>query len=227
MMRATRRPPARKGATLVVGKKRLRSDTERNRRNLIEAAVRLSTRSDSAVNMTEVAREAELSPATAYRQFASVEDILAEYRFEVGCRMRDYSRTLESTGLDRLAALCSCWVNLVAEHGAAMVSTRSRRGYLERLREDTYYLTVQAEALEQAVVESADELGIFNVGDEALFLWNLLFDPREILELMHTVGMDRAEVSAQLLAAYRGALVGWANARGPINTDCSWTGVRA
>jgi AcrR family transcriptional regulator len=212
---------------VVVGKKPLRSDTERNRRNLIEAAVRLSTRSDSAVNMTEVAREAEVSPATAYRQFASVDDILAEYRFEVGCRMRDYSRMLESTGLDRLAALCSCWVNLVAEHGAAMVSTRSRQGYLERLRENTYYLTVQAEALEQAVVESADELGVFNVGDEALFLWNLLFDPREILELMHTVGMDRAEVSAQLFAAYRGALVGWANARGPINTDRSWTGVRA
>jgi AcrR family transcriptional regulator len=209
------------------GTKPLRSDTERNRRNLIQAAVRLSTRTDSAVNMTEVAREAEVSPATAYRQFASVEDILGEYRFEVGCRMRDYGRTLESTGLDRLAALCSCWVNLVVEHGGAMVTTRSRRGYLERLREDTLYLTVQAEALEQAVRESADELGIPDVGDEALFLWNLLFDPREILELMDTVGMDRDEVSAQLFAAYRGALVGWANARGPISVARSWTGLRA
>ena len=209
------------------GRKPLRSDTERNRRNLIQAAVRLSTRSDSAVNMTEVAREAEVSPATAYRQFASVEDILGEYRFEVGCRLRDYSRTLESTGLDRLAALCRCWVNLVVEHGDAMVSTRSRRGYLERLREDTYYLTVQAEALEQALRESADELGIPDVGDEALFLWNLLFDPREIFDLLHTVGMSSGEVSAQLFAAYRGALVGWATTRGSISTARSWTGLRA
>ncbi|OZC87856.1 TetR/AcrR family transcriptional regulator [Rhodococcus sp. 05-340-1] len=204
----------------------MRSDTERNRRNLIAAAVRLAELPNSSVNMTDVAKEAEVSPATAYRQFGSVEEILAEYRFEVGCRMRDYGRTLDETGLERVELLCRCWVDLVVEHGEAMVSSRSRRGYLDRLRQETYYLTVQAEALEAGLAEAAAELGVPDVGDEALFLWNLLFDPREIFDLIETVGLGAEQGSRQLFAALRGALVGWATERGSIDLGQSWSGVR-
>ncbi|MFI0777409.1 hypothetical protein [Streptomyces sp. NPDC021212] len=38
-------------------------------------------------------------------------------------------------------------VSLVLEHGGAMTQMRLHRGYLERLRENTGYLTPQAEAL--------------------------------------------------------------------------------
>jgi|GEM_PF-587218 len=203
--------------------KPLRSDTERNRRNLIQAAVKLSSASSEPLNMTEVARAAEVSPATAYRQFASVEDILSEYRFEVGCRMRDYSRTLEGFGLERLEALCRCWVGLVVEHGDAMVANRSKHGYLDRLRQDTYYLTVQAEALFEPLQQSAKELGIRDIGDEALFLWNLLFDPREIFDLLNTVGLSEERVGTQLFAAFEGALAGWARVRGDRDETRSWS----
>ncbi|WP_218019784.1 TetR/AcrR family transcriptional regulator [Rhodococcoides yunnanense] len=211
---------------MPAAKKPMRSDTERNRRNLIAAAVRLSEHAEGSVNMTDVAKAAEVSPATAYRQFGSVEEILAEYRFEVGCRMRDYGRTLEETGLERLKLLCQCWVDLVVEHGEAMVSSRSRRGYLDRLRQQTYYLTVQAEALEGALSDAAAELGIPDVGDEALFLWNLLFDPREIFDLIETVGLSAEHTARQLYAALRGALAGWSSERGTIDLERSWTGVR-
>lgn len=209
---------------MPAAKKPMRSDTERNRRNLIAAAVRLAEQSETSVNMSDVAKAAEVSPATAYRQFGSVEEILAEYRFEVGCRMRDYGRTLDETGLERLKLLCRCWIDLVVAHGEAMVSSRSRRGYLDRLRQETYYLTVQAEALEIALADAAAELGIPDVGDEALFLWNLLFDPREIFDLIETVGLDAEQASRQLFAALRGALVGWATERGSIDLGRSWSG---
>jgi AcrR family transcriptional regulator len=205
-------------------RKPMRADTERNRRNLIAAAVQLSAGPEGSVNMTDVAKAAEVSPATAYRQFASVEEILAEYRFEVGCRMRDYGATLDSTGLDRLDSLCRCWVDLVVEHGEAMVSTRSRRGYLDRLRQQTYYLTVQAEALETALSQATTELGVPDVGDEALFLWNLLFDPREIFDLIETVGLEPEQASRQLFSALRGALAGWSAERGSVDLTQSWAG---
>ncbi|MFD9664508.1 TetR/AcrR family transcriptional regulator [Rhodococcus sp. NPDC059968] len=212
---------------MTMAKKPMRSDTERNRRSLIQAAVKLSSGNDEPVNMTEVAKAAEVSPATAYRQFSSVDHILGEYRFEVGCRMRDYARTLDTVGLERLEELCRCWVGLVVEHGEAMVATRSRHGYLERLREDTYYLTVQAEALLEPLQQSARELGIADIGDEALFLWNLLFDPREIFDLLNTVGLSAEQVGTQLFAALRGALTGWAAARGEQDLSRSWSnGVR-
>lgn len=203
-------------------RKALRSDTERNRRNLIRAAVQSSSADDEPLNMTEVAHRAEVSPATAYRQFSSVDDILDEYRFEVGCRMRDYAATLTGFGLRRLEALCRCWVSLVVDHGEAMVANRSKRGYLDRLRQDTYYLTVQAEALLEPLQESATELGIRDIGDEALFLWNLLFDPREIFDLLNTVGLNEQRVGTQLFGAFKGALVGWADARGGQKITGSW-----
>ncbi|WP_410602339.1 TetR/AcrR family transcriptional regulator, partial [Bacillus sp. SIMBA_008] len=56
----------------------MRSDTERNRRRLIKAAAYLVARRGSSVRMTDVAERAEVSPATAYRHFGSVDEILSQ-----------------------------------------------------------------------------------------------------------------------------------------------------
>jgi hypothetical protein len=42
-----------------------------------------------------------------------------------------------------------------------------------------------------------------------LFLWNILFDPREILDLINTVGLTKQQASERLVAALCGALKGW------------------
>lgn len=198
--------PGRRGAPL-------RSDTERNRRSLIQAAARLFEDSSDPVNMSDIAKQAQVSPATAYRQFASVEEILSAFRFEVGCKLRDFSHEQTTSGLERVEAVSRHWVSLVLENGAAMVPMRSRRGYLERLREGTDYLMPQAEALSDPLREATKELGLPDLGDEALFLWNLLFDPREILDLVNTVGLTEDQVGTQLMSALRGVLAGWAETR--------------
>lgn len=187
----------------------MRSDTERNRRRLIKAAAYLVARKGSSVRMIDVAERAEVSTATAYRHFGSVDEILAQFRFDVGQRLLDFSTKCEDHGLEKLQAICEHWVRLVVKHGGAMVHTRSDQGYLARLRASTQYLTVQADALLPAITDAAEELGIQDPGDEALFIWNLLFDPREIFDLLRTVGMTEEQAGRRLFAAFCGAMVGW------------------
>lgn len=187
----------------------MRSDTERNRRRLIKAAAFLASRRGTAVKMADVAERAEVAAATAYRHFGSVEDILAEYRFDVGLRLLKYSQRAENHGVPLLADVSAEWVRLVVKHGKAMVHTRSDEGYLARLRAGAHYLTVQAEALNRPIAEAVKELDLPPAGDEAHFLWNILFDPREIFDLIETVGLTEDQASRRLVAAYCGSLRGW------------------
>ncbi|BCW84052.1 TetR/AcrR family transcriptional regulator [Paenarthrobacter ureafaciens] len=189
----------------------MRSDTQRNRRQLVKAAGQLFASRRGPISMTDVAKHAEISTATAYRHFASVEDILAEYRFGVGEKLRDFSlKQQELTGVELLTVVSRKWVDLVTRHGGAMLYTRSGEGYLARLRSGAFYLTVQADALERPLREACEELGLPPIGDEAMFLWNILFDPREILDLINTVGLSKDQATRRLIAALRGALTGWA-----------------
>lgn len=205
----------------------MRSDTERNRRRLIKAAAYLVARRGSSVRMTDVAERAEVSPATAYRHFGSVDEILAQFRFDVGQRLLDFTLKSEGHGLARLQDVCAHWVRLVIKHGGAMVHTRSEQGYLERLRAATPYLTVQGDALLPVIAEAAAELGVEDPADEALFLWNMMFDPREIFDLVRTVGLTEEQTARRLFAAFCGALVGWAadKAGRPVADDVRRVGV--
>lgn len=192
--------------------KTLRSDTERNRRNLIQAGARLFEVSEGPISMTEIANEAGVSVATAYRQFTSVEEVLNTYRQEVGQLLLEYSQKLSGNGLERLEKVSRYWVKLVRQRGAAMVPMRNRRGYLERLWEGAEYLLVQANAVRPALRDAMQEMGLPDIGDKAVFLWNILFDPREIFDLIDTVGLSENQVSTQLMSVLLGGLQGFAHA---------------
>ncbi|XXN66372.1 TetR/AcrR family transcriptional regulator (plasmid) [Enterobacter ludwigii] len=192
--------------------KPMRSDTERNRKNLIQAAARLFERSETPISMTEIAAEAGVSVATAYRQFTSVEEVLNAYRQDVGQLLLDYSVEQSCSGLLKLEKVSRYWIKLVRERGAAMVPMRNRRGYLERLWEGAEYLLVQADALRPALREAMEEMELPDIGDKAVFLWNILFDPREIFDLLDTVGLTEKQVGTQLMSVLVGGLRGFATA---------------
>lgn len=187
----------------------MRSDTRRNRKQLIRAAAKLFAETDGPVSMTEIAREAEVSPATAYRHFTSVEEILTEFRHGVGEALYEFSTNQRTTGVDLLKSVSSEWIRLVVKHGAAMVHTRSSEGYLHRLRGGAEYLTVQASALKRPIQEATAERGLPDLGDEAMFFWNILFDPREIFDLLNTLQLTQQEVADRLVESFLCALQGW------------------
>ena len=192
-----------------------RSDTARNRHKLVRSAAELVARDGAGVKMNEVAEHAGLSLATAYRHFGSVEKAVEQYRFDVGMKLYAYSVTCEAQGVPLLHAVSQHWVGLVVRHGRAMVSTRSREGYLKRLRAGTPYVSVGADALALPIRSAAAELGIPDPGDEGMFLWNILFDPREIFDLIETLGMSPEAVTDRLVTTYCAALVGWLDGRIP------------
>jgi AcrR family transcriptional regulator len=194
----------------------VRSDTERNRRRLIKSAAFLVSRQGTSVKMVDVAERAEVATATAYRHFSSVDEILAEYRFDVGLRLLEFSKKCGSSGVTLLTDVSREWVHLVVKHGGAMVHTRSDVGYLERLRSGARYLTVQADALRRPITEAAAELGLSDPGEEGMFLWNILFDPREVFDLLRTVGLTEGQVAARLVGAFCGAMAGWERVRDDI-----------
>lgn len=187
----------------------MRSDTERNRRHLLRAVGGLDLRVGDPVKMSDIAERAEVSAATAYRHFSSVADLFAAYRTEVGEQLLAYSRALPDEGRRWLHLVCREWVRLVLAHGGVMVRTRSDDGYLRRLRSGAGYLSAQAEALRGPVGSAALECGIADPGDVGLFLWNILFDPREVFDLRDTEHLDAEQITERLVGAFMGALHGW------------------
>lgn len=79
------------------------------------------------------------------------------------------------------------WARLLRACGSAMVHLRSRRGFLARLREDDELIKAVRETWERPIRGVMRHLGVPDEHfDHALFPYNMMFDPREILDLTST-----------------------------------------
>ncbi len=184
-----------------------RSDSRASRRRLIEATGRLLAQDEPPRSIQHIAHEAGLSNATAYRHFASLGDALHAYAHQTVLAMGDFAAAQSASGYERLEVLSREWVRLVHERGPAMVHLRSHRGFLERRRAGERIIADTCAYLEPAVAGVIDNDGLPPATLEfGLFLWNVLFDPREVLDLLETLGWDDDEVVGRLLAAFLAAL---------------------
>ncbi|WP_329472433.1 hypothetical protein OIE75_27805 [Streptomyces sp. NBC_01723] len=105
------------------------------------------------------------------------------------------------------------WVDLLAEHGPALVRLGSRRGYLERLRDGDEIVVALRDAWREPVRGLLGDIGLPDAPlEHALFLSNMIFDPREIRDLLRETGPSRREVVARLTEAYCGTPRGWVRA---------------
>ncbi|WP_327399250.1 TetR/AcrR family transcriptional regulator [Streptomyces sp. NBC_01288] len=125
----------------------------RNRRQLIKDAAELFENSPTPVSLTEIAKRAE----AAYLHFSPVQDVLHAFRAQVGSELRNFSAEQTTRGMQHLETVSRHQVSLVLEHGTAMAQTRSHRGYLERLRENTGHLAPQAESLTEPLRRTTED----------------------------------------------------------------------
>jgi AcrR family transcriptional regulator len=191
--------------------RRLRSDTRRNRRRLLEAVAQIAREAPDQLTMKDVATRAEIGQATAYRYYATMDDVLAAYVLGVVEELRDFSASCGAAGRPLFDAVVDRWVDLLAEHGPVMVQLRSRRGFLERLHDGNETIGAVREAWSRPVEGLLADLGLpAQMLEHALFLHNMMYDPREIHDLLQETGMARREVITRLTEAYLGALRGWA-----------------
>ncbi|MBC9823938.1 TetR/AcrR family transcriptional regulator [Terrabacter sp. MAHUQ-38] len=186
-----------------------RSDALRNRRKLLEAVSKILRTNPEALGMPTVAEAAGLSVATAYRYFTSLEELLTSYMRGVVVELRDYSHDCPEAGTALFEKVVVHWVGQLKVHGPAMIQLRSRIGFLRRLSENDDLLLGVRDAWERPIRGVMRQLGIpdehFN---QALFLHNVLFDPRDVLDLLDT-GMAEDEAIDRLVGAFYGALQGW------------------
>ncbi|SER00275.1 transcriptional regulator, TetR family [Lentzea xinjiangensis] len=193
------------------GGRKLRSDTRRNRRRLLEAVGELAREAPDELTMQAVAARAEIGPATAYRYFSSMEEVLAAYVLSVVEELSDFTSTSTAQGRPLFDAVVDKWVDLLAQHGPALVQLRSRRGYLERLHDGNEIIATMRDAWSEPVRGLLDDIGLpHEMLEDALFLNNMIFDPREVQDLLQERRLSRREVITRLTEAYCGALRGWA-----------------
>jgi AcrR family transcriptional regulator len=193
--------------------RKVRSDTRRNRRRLLEAVGQIAREAPDHLTMKDVANRAEIGPATAYRYYSTMDDVLSAYVLGVVEELRDFSVSSSAAGRPLFDAVVDRWIDLLAEHGPVMVQLRSRRGFLERLHDGNETIAAVRQAWSRPIEGVLADLGLpARMLEHALFLHNMMYDPREIQDLFQETGMSRREITTRLTEAYLGALRGWARA---------------
>ena len=202
---AGRPGPGAKGRNL--GK---RVDSRATRRKLLVALRRLLDHGHADVTLQTVAEEAGVSTATAYRYFGSAEEAVLAYILEFPDEVAAafVEREHEEGGLARLALWCRTWIELVDEGwGSSLVYLRSPEGFLARRADGEAVISAVCRHVEPLMSEALEELGLSpSALDVALFLWNAIFDPREILDLRRTLRWTRARIEHGLWAMFLGSL---------------------
>jgi AcrR family transcriptional regulator len=191
--------PAVKGRTRPIEGRHVRIDAARTRLRLLEAAGTLLA-TEAPFSLSDLAREAGVSTATAYRHFDSVDQVaftfVASFIDDVDQRSESIRRTLDPA--QRLSRLCIIWVNAVLAWGPALTYLRSSEGFLARRRrgepEVTRSLRYIEPALQAVMPVSAgpDDLAY------AVAVWNALADPREVLDQRTVLGWSAARIARRL-----------------------------
>jgi AcrR family transcriptional regulator len=191
-----------------------RLDAVRNRAGLLDAVGDILRTEPESVTMRRIAERAGLSAPTAYRYFSSVDEVIRAYVLSTIIDLRDYSHDCPRTGLALFEDVAAERVRHVRIHGAATIQARSRQGFLARLREGDELIATVRDIWERPIRGVMRHYGIPDEDfDHALFLYNMVFDPREILDLIDD-GLAPEEVVRRLVRAYCGALCGWTGTGG-------------
>ncbi len=169
-----------------------RADTQRTHERLIDAVQEwVHTHGAPPERLTDVAALAGVSTATAYRHFASVDDVIQAFVLQLPARAVELFDRSGGAGDDPLESFerwNNSWVTACLEHGPLAVHLRSSTGFLQRRRERDPVIVYACAPIEP-LLEALD-------GDTTMmmFTWNVTSDPREVLDL-HRMGWGTAKIA--------------------------------
>ncbi len=185
-----------------------RKDVARNNRAILRAAGEIIQVDPGSLTIQAVADRSGLSIPTVYRYYPSAEALLGSYMTDVDAQIRDYSHDCNTPGSKLFDDVLSEWGRIVEVYGPGLVQIRSRRGFLERLGGGDLAMQMIREAWERPIrrvlrANRIDDAYFLS----ALFLFNMMFDPRELLDLT-TKGMAMEQALSLMKDAYVAALQG-------------------
>jgi AcrR family transcriptional regulator len=189
--------------------RRVRRDFLASRQDLLEAAERLLAKQGRRFSLVDLAAEAGVATATAYRHFPDVDAVLDAFYAQLIERLVRRMDALRPgpPALSHFSAVCDLWVAEAATWGAAAVHIRSSRGFLERLQAQDPLIRRLFDALVPLITRLADERSIPDVTHEyAVLIWVTIFDERVIVDLHDALGWSVEEISGKLTGSVLRAL---------------------
>lgn len=197
----------------------MRSDTRRNIRLLLNAVAEEIDENPTGLSMQSAATRAGIGTASAYRYFSTLDDLVAAYVLEVFDDLKTFSHDATEEGAELFDVVLSRWIEVVLDKGRAMIHLRSRSGFLNRLDSGNLVIDRAREIWARPLEALLAEIGVPAENlRQALFLTNILSDPREILDLSETEGLSAEEIRDRIDGAIRGAIRGWVDASRTAST---------
>ncbi|WP_299569573.1 TetR/AcrR family transcriptional regulator [uncultured Williamsia sp.] len=187
---------------------RIRSDAVRSRSALTDAVERLLEEGRVDFSIPELASEAGVGVATAYRHFPSPSDALHAYYSRAAGQL---TAALDEIDVDdppaRFDAFCEQWVAQAEVWGPAVRHIRSHEGFIERLVAGDPAI-VALHATLAGVVEALVAKGAIPTADvtATVLLWVTIFDERVVYDLGRHHGWSTQQIVEHLTRAARGAL---------------------
>ncbi|WP_045824898.1 TetR/AcrR family transcriptional regulator [Williamsia herbipolensis] len=186
-----------------------RSDAVRSRVALTDAVERLLREGRVDFSIPELASEAGLGVATAYRHFPAPSDALHAYYARAAGELVEALRDID-VDLDpvrRFETHCREWIAQAQTWGPAVRHIRSHEGFIERLDNGDPSIVALYSALD-AVLQALVDAGHMPAGDRrvAVLLWITIFDERVVYDLEHHHGWTAEQIVEHLGRAARGAL---------------------
>jgi AcrR family transcriptional regulator len=167
-----------------------RSDSQRTQRRLIDGVQTFVEEHGIApLRLTDIATHTGISLATAYRHFESIEDLLQAHIVQLPQRAVALNRIGRASAEEALHRWNLAWVDACLEFGPTAVNLRSSKGFLERRAAKDPSVTLVCMHVEPL-------LASFTSKPVALLLaWNALSDPREVLDMLHTLRWGRVKIA--------------------------------
>lgn len=191
------------------------------RTQILEALDHLVSEGKTPASLTELGHAAGLSTATTYRYFNSMDEVVRTYLVRVMSELRDYSDRQPETGVALLRKVSRFWIGMCELHGPVLVQIRSRVGFYERIQNATESTVVGLSARRRALVGTLEELNLSpGLIEDAGMLYNMMFDPRDILDTMKMRGVSPDNLTTLMVDSFTAALLGWAGSGAlPGNAD--------
>ena len=191
-----------------------RSDAQRSRVLLVEAVRSLLQAGRVGFSIPELAAEAGVGVATAYRHFPTPHDAMRAFHgraiqllLEAFSQIDDETPSTTADPVERFHRFCAAWVDQAMQWGGAVRYVRSSAGFIERLSDGDEAITAMHDILAD-VLESLARAGKTTEYDltYAVLLWITIFDERVVYDLAEHRHWKPAEITDHLTRAVAGAL---------------------
>ena len=170
-----------------------RSDSRLTRDRLVEAvAGYIALHGREPMRMDDVAQHAGVSQATAYRYFASLDQLVRAHVLQ----LPEYAAAAFARGdrpdqepFERFRRWNAAWVGACLHYGPTAVHLRSPEGFLARRRSGDPAVVSVCEQVEPLLHDLVDDpLAV-------LMVWNAVSDPREVLDLHRTLRWSATRIA--------------------------------